>query len=383
MVCSELQSPRLQRHPTGSFAARCCHWFWYHITISKSSPIRQSWAQSRCVKDVHVWRTVGSMSVHVYTCLPMLHHMIWWASQRFHISFSNLAVETPALRVIVSPLGFCIYIFFSYFLCNTTPLDQSSSLLLTSGGGKTPAATAHALKTAMRKFRNLRWFIALIYWSSSQEETMGHAVKNNSWFIMHDDSVIQFNLGTNWAITMTSTHTCGWGALAEGDKPYLYKDVAMPRKQNKIQSPKVPEGYSLCDVPAPRSARSQPNDVFSTGFRDLVCSCLPMLHHMIWWASQRFHISFSNLVVETPEYVPMFLEWDLIQQTCSPHNLCMPPFPGPNISVACIQGKPELGDTKCRFVWIYLCVVCTQGISPGVLAFQASSMSECWTSSQV
>ena len=87
------------------------HKFWYHITISKSSPIRQSWAQSRCVKDVHVWRTVGSMSVHVYTCLPMLHHMIWWASQRFHISFSNLAVETPALRVIVSPLGFCIIFF--------------------------------------------------------------------------------------------------------------------------------------------------------------------------------------------------------------------------------------------------------------------------------
>ena len=119
---------------------------------------------------------------------------------------------------------------------------------------------------------------------------------------------------------------------------------------------------SLCDVPAPRSARSQPNDVFSTGFRDLVCSCLPMLHHMIWWASQRFHISFSNLVVETPEYVPMFLEWDLIQQTCSPHKLCMPPFPGPNISVACIQGKPELWDTNCRFVWIYLCVDSTQGI---------------------
>ena len=30
---------------------------------------------------------------------------------------------------------------------------------------------------------------------------------------MYDDSVIQFNLGTNWARTMTSTHTCGWGAL--------------------------------------------------------------------------------------------------------------------------------------------------------------------------
>ena len=171
--------------------------------------------------------------------------------------------------------------------------------------GVNDVTSTQALKPASCKFRNLRWFmmmnIALMYWSRNQEETMGHAVKNNSWFIMHDDSVIQFNLGTNWAITMTSTHTCGWGALAEGDKPYLYKDVAMPRNQNKIQSPKVPEGYSLCDVPAPRSARSQPNDVFSTGFRDLVCSCLPMLHHMIWWASQRFHISFSNLVVEKPE----------------------------------------------------------------------------------
>ena len=31
------------------------------------------------------------------------------------------------------------------------------------------------------------------------------------------------------------------------------------------------------------------------------CSFLPIFHHMIWWASQRVHITFSIIVVEKPE----------------------------------------------------------------------------------